>query len=88
MHVLIFYMLKSRIYDTSTYKIKTLIHCQIFSKHGIQTLNVYEMLHSLNTKRCSFAVYEMPVYEMIVTRICVYVYIRMLTRATEFQLTD
>ena len=30
----------------------------IFSTHGIQTLNVYETLHSLYTKRCSLAVYE------------------------------
>ena len=40
---------------------------QIFGTHGIQTLNVYETLHSLYTKRCSLAVYEMPVYETLVT---------------------
>ena len=44
-----------------------MIHFQIFSTHGIQTLNVYETLHSLYTKRCSLAVYETPVYETLVT---------------------
>ena len=34
----------------------------------MQTLNVYETLHSLYTKRCSLAVYEPPVYETLVTR--------------------
>ena len=45
------------------------MHFQIFSTHGIQTLNVYETLHSLYTKRCSLdlAVYETPVYETLVT---------------------
>ena len=56
MSVLIFYMLKSCIYDTSIYNC-TLIHFQIFSTHGRQTFNVYETLHSLYTKRCSLAVY-------------------------------
>ena len=46
-----------------------MIHFQIFNTHGIQTLNVYEMLHShsLYTKRCSLAMYETPVYETLVT---------------------
>ena len=56
-------MLKSGIYDTTSKYYKTLIHFQILRTHGIQTLNVYETLHSLYTKRCSLAVYETPVYE-------------------------
>ena len=46
-----------------------MIHFQIFSTHGIQTLNVYETLHSLCTKRCSLAMYETPVYETLVTHL-------------------
>ena len=34
---------------------------------GIQSLDVYETLHSLYMKRCSLAVYETPVYETLVT---------------------
>ena len=54
-------MLKSRIYDrTSIYKHLAYMEYKLS--------NVYETLHSLYTKRCCLAVYETPVYEMLVTQ--------------------